>query len=68
MMHERTIVRLSKAGMSIATIASVLEMPEKYVAEMLRRKPEKRNEREAAIAELKAEGYTDEQIAAVFGE
>lgn len=66
MKHERTIARLAKAGMTTATIADVLQVDAKYVGEALRRNPA--SERLAAIAELKAEGYSDERIRAVFGE
>jgi IS30 family transposase len=66
MKQERTIARLAKAGMSTATIADVLEVRQEYIAEVLRRNPA--SEREQAIAELKAEGYSDERIRAVFGE
>lgn len=52
--------------MTAATIADVLEVDEKYVAEALRRNPA--GERASAIAELKSEGYSDERIRAVFGE
>lgn len=54
----------AKHGLTMVELRSLLGLPP--IGK--RQGPKKDREREQAIAELKAEGYSDERIRAVFGE